>query len=218
MSAAEEIIERNEENFSRAAIMLLKGIVSRGKDEELWQTIIYERNALEDYFRRIGLILILDEVDEYAYLKQEEAASLPRLVQRYQLSYPVSMLLVELRKTLGERDTASDDTRVIISLGDIMRRMEPFLPVAGNEMKFRQSIEHTISQVMQLGFLQKLRGSEDEYEVRPILRSFVDAQWLSDFYEKLSEYEAYGEKLHAGMEKDDNEGKEGLLGEFIRDE
>lgn len=218
MITVEEVTERNEENFSRAAITLLKGIVSRGKDEVLWQFIINDRSALGDYFRRIGLILIIDEVDEYAYLKQEEAAGMPRLVQRYQLSYPVSMLLVELRKALGEQDTASGDTRLVISFADIMRRMEPFLPVSGNEMKFRQSLEHTIGQVVQLGFLQKLKGSEDEYEVRPVLRSFVDAQWLSDFNEKLAEYEAHGTRLHEGNEQDDNDGEEGLLGEFVRDE
>jgi hypothetical protein len=167
------------------------------------------------------IVLIIDEVDEYAYLKQEDAAGLPRLVQRYQLSYPVSMLLVQLRKALGEQDTASGDTRLVISFADIMRRMDPFLPVPGNEMKFRQSLEHTIGQVMQLGFLQKLKGSEDEYEVRPVLRSFVDAQWLSDFNEKLAEYEAHGQMLHQGAaedKSDENEGEEGLLGEFVRNE
>ncbi|WP_296768324.1 DUF4194 domain-containing protein [Selenomonas sp.] len=215
----EETMECHEENFSRAAITLLKGIVSRGKDEALWQVIIHERSALADYFRRIGLVLILDEVDEYAYLRQEENAGLPRLVQRYQLSYPVSMLLVELRKVLGEQDTANGDSCLIISFGEIQRRMEPFLPVAGNEMKFRQSLEHTIGQIIQLGFLQKMKGREDEYEVRPVLRSFVDAQWLSDFNEKLAEYEAHGEKLHRGTEtEEDNEGEEGLLGEFVRNE
>ena len=39
-------------------------------------------------------MLIVDEVDEYAYLQQEENSSLPHLVQRYPLSYPLSMLLV----------------------------------------------------------------------------------------------------------------------------
>ena len=99
MSTAEDFAGRNEENFSRAAVMLLKGIVDRGKDEVLWQVIINEQAALGDYFRRLGLVLIIDEVDEYAYLQQEENSSLPRLVQRFPLSYPVSMLLVAIHGT-----------------------------------------------------------------------------------------------------------------------
>ena len=46
MREAEEIAQTNEENFSRAAITLLKGIVSRGKDEVLWQVMIKEQASL----------------------------------------------------------------------------------------------------------------------------------------------------------------------------
>ena len=219
MSTVEDLVERNEENFSRAAITLLKGLVSRGKDEILWQVIVGERAALGDYFKRLGLVLIVDEVDEYAYLRQEENTSLPRLVQRYPLSYPVSMFLVELRKALGQMDTAGGDNRLVLTFADIMRRMEPFLPVPANEMKYRQTIEHIISQVIQLGFLQKLKGREDAYEVRPVLRRFVDAQWLSDFADRLAEYEAHGQKLHAGSAAEQEEeanGEEGRLSGFVQ--
>ena len=214
--------DKQAEEFSQAAIMLLKGIVSRGKDENLWQTILNQRNALADYFQRIGLSLLVDEVDEYAYLKQEASGTLPRIVPRYQLSFPVSMLLVQLRKALGEQDTASGDNRLVLSFADIMRRMEPFLPVNTNEMKYRQNMEHIINQVVQLGFLQKIKGGEDTYEVRPVLRRFVDAQWLSDFAAKLAEYEEHGQKLHAGSgteqaERDDSR-EEGLLGGFVHHE
>ena len=219
MSTAEEFVERNEENFSRAAITLLKGLVSRGKDESLWQVIVGERAALGDYFKRLGLVLIVDEVDEYAYLRQEENTSLPRLVQRYPLSYPVSMLLVELRKALGQMDTASGDNRLVLTFADIMRRMEPFLPVPANEMKYRQTIEHIINQVVQLGFLLKLKDKAEAYEVRPVLRRFVDAQWLSEFADRLAEYEAYGQRLHAGSTAEQEEeanGEEGRLSGFVQ--
>ena len=221
MSTAEELVERKEENFSRAAITLLKGLVSRGKDEILWQVIVGERAALADYFKRLGLVLIVDEVDEYAYLQQEENTGLPRLVQRYPLSYPVSMLLVELRKALGRMDTASGDTRAVLTFADIMRRMEPFLPVPANEMKYRQTIEHIINQVVQLGFLLKLKDKEESYEVRPVLRRFVDAQWLSEFADKLAEYEEYGQKLHAGSTAEqaaETNGEEGLFSGFVQHE
>ena len=127
--------DKQAEEFSQAAIMLLKGIVSRGKDENLWQTILNQRNALADYFQRIGLSLLVDEVDEYAYLKQEASGTLPRIVPRYQLSFPVSMLLVQLRKALGEQDTASGDTRPVLTTGDILRRMEPFPTTLSTKQK-----------------------------------------------------------------------------------
>jgi len=42
--------------------------------------------------------------------------------------------------------------------------------------------------VIELGFLRRLPGEEDTYEVRRILKAFVDAQWLADFDQKLAEY------------------------------
>jgi hypothetical protein len=35
-----------------------------------------------------------------------------------------------------------------------------------------------------------LRGSEDRFEVRRILKSFVDAQWLDEFERRLADYKA----------------------------
>ena len=72
-----------------------------------------------------------------------------------------------------------------------------------------------------MGFLQKLKGREAEYEVRPVLRRFVDAQWLSSFEAKLAEYEAHGQKLHAGRDAEateEDDGEEGLLSGFVRHE
>ena len=205
-----------EQAFSRAAILLLKGIVSRGKDEALWQDILSNQTALRDYFRRLGLTLIIDELDEYAYLRQEESSGLPHLVPRYPLSYNLSMLLVQLRKVLAEYDRAAGSSRVVVSFEDILRRMEPFLPVQTNEMKYRQSVEHLVRAAMRMGFLQKIKGKETDYEVRPILRRFIDAQWLDDFAQKLEDYEKYGQVRHVEATEENGEGE--MMDELIRDD
>ena len=198
---------RQEQSLSRAAVALLKGIVSRGRDEQVWQDILSSQTGLKDYFSRIGLILIVDELDEFAYLRQDERSGLPRIVSRYPLSFALSMLLVQLRKALGEYDRAQGGRR----------RMEPFLPVATNEMKFRQSIEHLVNSALSMGFLQKIKGKDTDYEVRPMIRSFVDAQWLDQLDQKLAEYVEYGEKRHAG-ETIEPDGKEAVMDELIRDD
>ena len=206
-----------EQAFSRAAVMLLMGIVSRGRDEALWQDITSRQTELRDYFRRIGLTLIIDELDEYAYLRQEEGSGLPHIVPRYPLSYNLSMLLVQLRKVLAEYDRAAGGDRVVISFEDILRRMEPFLPVQINEMKYRQSVEHLVRAAMRMGFLLKIKGKDTDYEVRPVLRSFVDAQWLDDFARKLEAYEQYGQARHDAADEEENEEGE-MMDELIRDD
>ena len=48
--------------------------------------------------------------------------------------------------------------------------------------------ESDVKKIVEMGFLRKLRGSEDRFEVRRILKSFVDAQWLGEFDRRLTEY------------------------------
>jgi len=42
--------------------------------------------------------------------------------------------------------------------------------------------------VVELGFLRRLRGQDAQFEIRRILKAFVDAQWLAGFEDKLKEY------------------------------
>jgi len=49
--------------------------------------------------------------------------------------------------------------------------------------------------VVDLGFLRRLKSISDSqvgYEVRRIIKAYIDAQWLAEFDQKL---EAYREKL-----------------------
>jgi hypothetical protein len=55
-------------------------------------------------------------------------------------------------------------------------------------------VDATITTVVDLGFLRRLKpaagGGQDrgQYEVRRILKAFVDAQWLAEFDARLEAY------------------------------
>ena len=51
-----------------------------------------------------------------------------------------------------------------------------------------------IKKAVELGFLRQLRGQTDHWEVRRILKAFVDAQSLADFAAKLREYAGSGDR------------------------
>ena len=42
--------------------------------------------------------------------------------------------------------------------------------------------------MVDLGFLRRVRGQDHTYEVRRIIKAYVDAQWLSGFEEQLRTY------------------------------
>lgn len=181
--------------LSRALVALFKNVVLKEADQEHWEVILTQKNKIEDYVNKIGLTLIIDEMDGYAYLKQrsygEGEEEIPRLVPRHALSYPVSLLLVLLRKQLLEFDSSTGDQRLIVTRQQIAERMSLFLKDTTNEAKLIGNIDRHIERVEKMGFLRRLRGSEDSFEVQRILRSFVNAEWLNHFNERLEAYKRY---------------------------
>jgi hypothetical protein len=195
-------VDSQANKLSTLVISLLKGVVYRDTDEGLWQALGELQIRVREYVAVLGLELVLDEAEGCAYLRQwaaeEGEAALPRLVPRRQLSYPVSLLLVLLRKKLVELDAGGGDTRLVLRRDEIVDLMRVFLQEVSNEARALDRVEAHINKVVELGFLRRLRGREDEYEVRRILKAFVDAQWLGDLNERLAGYRA-----HAAADKGD---------------
>lgn len=186
---------RGEDVLPHVLIHLIKGLVERENTPDIWQALVASQSHVRDYFDRIGLDLILDDVDGFAYLTQrvprDGERELPRLVPRRQLSYRVSLILALLRKRLAEHDAASGEARLVLTASEITDLVRLFLPDTANEAKLEDRIVQDIGKVVELGFLKPLKGRADSYEVRRILRSFVDAQWLGQFSERLSTYAAF---------------------------
>lgn len=184
-------------DLSTLLINLLKGVLYRDDDQPGWQNLIEQQAAVRDYIQLLGLELILDDAEGYAYLRQSRQdnedgkSTIPILIPRRQLSYPVSLLLALLRKRLAESDASSSDARLILSRDQLVELIRLFLPESSNEAKLIDRIDSHIAKVVELGFLRKLKGQQEPlYEVRRILKAFIDAQWLNEFDQRLAEYAA----------------------------
>ncbi len=174
---------------------LLRGILYRDQHERLWPELLRLRGPVADYFALVGLDLVLDEVEGFAFLRQpraeelgDAAEALPRLVRSQPLSYPVSLMCVLLRKRLAEADAAGGETRVILTRAQMTDMLRLFLPDQANEARLVDQIDVHIQKVVDLGFLRELKGQADTYEVRRILKALVDTDWLVDLEEKLRLY------------------------------
>lgn len=182
--------------LSPVLIALFKGVLYQEQGPELWHALVQLQARVRDHAGVFGLELVLDEAEGYAYLRQRPAGEgepeIPRLVQRRQLGYAVSLLLALLRKKLAEHDAAGGDTRLILSRTQIVDLVQLFLPAGTNEARLVDRIDADINRVVEYGFLRRLRGQDDPFEVRRILKAFVDAQWLSELEQRLAEYRAHG--------------------------
>lgn len=200
------VMEEQELALSKALIALFKGVIFKERQPELWQTVLEQRAQISDYTARLGLVLLVDEVDEYAFLRQREQEELPRLVPRYPLSYGLSLLLVSLRKSLGEYDASHGDMRLVLTISDMQLKLKAFFPALPNEIKFRQNLERHVHRAEEMGFLRPVAGQEEAYEVQPLLRSFINAEWLHTFDDRLQEYLDYGQK-----DRTEGEDSDGLI-------
>lgn len=185
---------RPPNELSSVVVPLLKGVLYREDNPGLWDALVHLQASVRDYVAILGLELMLDEAEGYAFLRSRQSededgqSAIPRLVARRQLSYPVSLLLALLRKKLAEFDAGGGDTRLILSRDEVVELIRIFLPAGSNEVKLIDQVDGTLNKIAELGFIRRLRGQGQMIEVRRIIKAFVDAQWLADFDERLAEY------------------------------
>ncbi|MSN25852.1 MAG: DUF4194 domain-containing protein [Geobacter sp.] len=187
-------------DISTLVIPLLKGVIYQENDPGQWNALMKLQAGVRDYVVVLGLELVLDEAEGYAFLRSrpeaedDASAKLPRLVARRPLSFPVSLLLALLRKKLAEFDASGGDTRLVLTRDEIVELVRVFLPESSNEARLIDQIETHLNKIVELGFLRRLKsgstqsGGQTVYEVRRILKAFVDAQWLADFDTRLAAY------------------------------
>ncbi len=190
-----------EPDLALAVTQLMKGVVYRDTHERAWRHLLQLQPQVRDYVAVLGLQVVVDEAEGYAFCRQRPPGEarddntapenpLPRLIPRRPLSFHVSLLLALLRKKLAEFDAQGGDTKLMLSRDQIAETMRVFLPATSNEVRLADKIDTHISKAVDLGFLRPAKNAEPVYEVRRILKAFVDGQWLADFDTKLAEYAA----------------------------
>jgi hypothetical protein len=179
-------------DLSLVLIQLFKGPLYRDTHEKLWDPMLKLRAPVSDHVAVLGLQVEIDESEGYAFLRTrpvaDDTAEMPRLVARRTLSFHVSVLLALLRKRLAEFDASSADARLVLSRDQIIEMMRLFLPESSNDARLVDNIDAHINKIVELGFVRRLRGDAEQFEVRRILKAFVDGQWLNEFDTRLDGY------------------------------
>ncbi len=187
-------------DLSALIIPLLKGVIYRGEvtksNANQWNDLLGLQARVRDYVAVLGLNLVLDEAEGYAFLRSrepDEVTTMPRLIARRPLTFAVSLLLALLRKKLAEFDAGGSQDggdRLVLAGDEIVELMRVFLPEGSNEAQLMDRVDAHINKVVELGFLRRLKtpGQVKSFEVRRILKAFVDAQWLAEFDARLAGY------------------------------
>ncbi|HMT50255.1 DUF4194 domain-containing protein [Dietzia sp. UBA5065] len=179
-----------ERAVATSAIRLMQGVVYQESDA--WEDLLRHRGAVRDHFAVIGLDVVVDADEGYAYLRTREPDDgedpLPRVIRRRALTYADSLLLVLLRKRMVEFESAGDQGQLVLTSDEIAEMIQLFLARSTDEARVLKQVDTSINRLVAMGFLRQLRGRRDTWEVRRILKAYVDGQTLSDFAARLAEY------------------------------
>ncbi len=181
-------------DFARAVARLLQGVVYN--DDSYWKYIQQNQVHIMLYLERIGLELIVDQPDGYAYLRQvslDEEDATSGLVRRTPMTYEAGLICIFLRERLDDFDIGDHlNTRCLVPHKQIKEDIELFFKEKANFKKFLKEMDKHIRKVVEYGFLklQQKKDNEDEnvYEIKRIIKAKISSDQIHEFKEKMEAY------------------------------
>lgn len=178
--------------WSIAAVRLLQGAVY-ADDARIWNTVLGSQSHLETYFGRLGLLLIVDEPEGLAYLRQaaedelpEGYERLPKLFRKTRLGYDATLLCVLLREELRrfeEEDVHNE--RCVVETTVLFDQWMTFFPGQGDQVRQRRELSQAMSKLEELGFISKFNDEPETWEIRRILKARLPAAELEGLKAQL---------------------------------
>ncbi|MFA0961660.1 DUF4194 domain-containing protein [Roseivirga sp. BDSF3-8] len=183
--------------YAQVVARLLKEVLYDEK-KDLWETLTLYEVPIREYVSKIGLELVKDEREGYAYLRQmedDEGQVMVSLITRRSLTYEDSLTCVLLREWLDDFDASADvsSRELYITPKDFRDRVEMFFKESHDQRKFIKNLGRHIKHMDEMGFLKCVNGNfphEDDYiyQVRRIIKARVTPEQLQYFKEKLEEH------------------------------
>ena len=179
--------------WSEAAIRLLQGVVYHDDGDNLWECVLRFATPLRDYFAKIGLLLIIDEGDAMAYLRQiddaerpAEVAAFPRLFRRSPLSYEVTLLCVLVRDELRQfEENDVQNERCMIAQADLLAIWQAFFPATEDEVKLNRSLTTALRKLEEFKFVKLFEKEPATWEIRRIVKARLPLDTLEQLRASL---------------------------------
>lgn len=179
--------------WSGVAVRLLQGVLYHDDSEQNWEILLRNTTLLSDYFAKLGLMLVVDEADAMAYLRQfdeeewpNDYPEIPRLFRRQPLSYEATLLCVLLRDELRrfeEQEVFSD--RCIIAQSDLLPVWQAFFRAEQDAVKLNRQLGSALRKLEDMKFVKQFEKEPPTWEVRRILKARVPLEDLEKLRQAL---------------------------------
>ncbi len=179
--------------WSPVAVRLLQGVVYHDDNLNLWETLLRSVSPLTEYFAKLGLVLVVDEADAMAYLRQPESEQMPpeyedvpKLFRRTPLSYEATLLCVLLRDELRryeEEDVRNE--RCVISQSDLLSVWAHFFPDNADPVRLNRTLNSSLRRLEELRFVRQFEKDPPSWEVRRIIKARLPLEELERLRQSL---------------------------------
>ncbi len=183
----------------RVLVQLLSGPSLDGRrHQKLWPVLLRDEAVVRRRLCELFLDLVIDRDLQVAFTSQVDAGELdvPILLRRSQLTFIDSVLLLYLRQRLTLADSHGE--RAVISLDEITENLMLYERAASTDRAgFNKRINASVEKAKKQNILQKIRSSEDRFEISPTLKLLFSAEeilGLTALYERMAAGEAVGKQ------------------------
>jgi hypothetical protein len=181
--------------YTPVLIKLLKGPVEY-LEKGPWEQLLQYQTELTRFLQQLGLMLVLEKEDGYAYLEQQrldEEENVAGWVRRIQLGYEESILLVLLRDMMAEFEVGEAGARELVKKRrEIKEYAELFFKENPSRVKFIRDLDRLIDRVEELDFIEKVEDAdpadEQKFRIKKIIKAKVDHEILENFKQQLTEH------------------------------
>ena len=166
----------------RVLVQLLAGPSLDGRRHaKLWPVLVRDEALISKRLAELFLELVIDRDMQVAFTRQADTAELevPLLLRRAQLTFVDSVLVLYLRQRLTQADSHGE--RAVVSLDEIMENLSLYERSASTDRAgFAKRIGASVEKVKKHNILQKIRGSEDRFEISPTLKLLFSAEEIQN--------------------------------------
>lgn len=178
MSAPSHLPAPEFREWSVAAVHLLQGVVY-AEDARDWDIVLRWRSQLEPFLARIGLVLVIDEADGFAYVRQwteDECPAgyeqIPKFMRRAALGYGPTLLAVLLRDALRQfEENDFHNERCVVESDAIMDQWKAFFAPTNDEIRQRRDFLAALHKLEEVGFVRHFSDSPPAWEIRKVLKA-----------------------------------------------
>jgi hypothetical protein len=175
----------------RVLVQLLSGPSLEGRRHpRLWPVLLRDEQVIRRRLAELFLELVLDHDSQVAFTSQVAAEDLdiPILLRRAQLTFIDSVLLLFLRQRLTQADSHGE--RAVVARDEMVENLMPYERAASTDRAgFSKRVNASIEKLKKHNILQKLRTSEDRFEIAPTLKLLFSAEEiiaLTALYDRMA--------------------------------